>query len=55
MEDSASPSRLRCSLCRIMIPRTEQLGRCTVDLRVLGFELPWMISTKRSKNSQGML
>lgn len=55
MEDSASLSPLRCSLCWVTIPRTEQPGRCTVDLKVLDSELPWMVSTKRSKNRQGML
>lgn len=33
VEDSASPSHLRCPLCWITIPRTEQLGRRTVALR----------------------
>lgn len=54
MEDSALSPHLRCPLCWVTIPRTEQPGRCTVDLRVLGSELPWMVSTKRSKNRQGM-
>lgn len=53
MEDGASPSHLRCSLC--WIPRTEQPRRDTVGLRLLDSELPWMVGTERSKNRQGML
>lgn len=46
VEDSASPSHLRCPLCWITIPRTEQLGRRTVALR------DWVLSCPGEKQEQ---
>lgn len=41
------PLHLRCSQCRVTIPT---MGK-SVGLRVLGSELPWMVSTKGNKNT----